>query len=231
MNISVRQANQHNIEHDNIYDATPRTANIPLSAQEATSRAIGAPEEPAEPKSAGPSHEVLEHRNQGDQNPPPQHLVETAMSPTPSPPPVAQVAREPEPVQVMVSEPVIAAPAPVHPVMTSEPVIVSSEPIISAPATTPGPSQPLHIDTQTNGFTPPKQNPNPIDVFEEARRKAFLRDMEEKIPVFPTEPDMNAHTIAANEATKKEEERPQMSATSYPGQEWNPYGEGYEDFE
>jgi hypothetical protein len=54
--------------------------------------------------------------------------------------------------------------------------------------------------------------------------------MEEKIPVFPTEPDVDAQQLAQMAAKKKaEEERPQMSATSYPGQEWNPYGDGWED--
>jgi hypothetical protein len=86
---------------------------------------------------------------------------------------------------------------------------------------------------QPNGSTPPAQ-PNPADIFEEAKRKAQLRDMEEKIPVFPTEPDeMMTDARARAEAARKkaEEDRPLMSATSYPGQEWNPYGDGYEEWE
>ena len=60
------------------------------------------------------------------------------------------------------------------------------------------------------------------DIFEEAKRKQMLKDLEEKIPVFPTEPDMN---LMGGGLKKPEEEMPQMSATSYPGQEWNPYGD------
>jgi hypothetical protein len=68
-------------------------------------------------------------------------------------------------------------------------------------------------------------------MFEEARRKMMLREQEEKIPVFPTEPDMSAG--AAEEAARRrhEEEHPQMSATSYPGQEWNPYEHWADDGE
>jgi len=55
--------------------------------------------------------------------------------------------------------------------------------------------------------------------FEEHKRKMLLAAQEEKIPVFPEEP------AAEEAAEKKAEEAPQMSATSYPGQEWNPYGE------
>ncbi|KAM7201424.1 hypothetical protein V8F20_004888 [Naviculisporaceae sp. PSN 640] len=67
------------------------------------------------------------------------------------------------------------------------------------------------------------------DIFNEEKRKMLIREQEEKIPVFPEEPDMNLAALAA--AKKKEqEELPQMSATSYPGQEWNPYGDGgFED--
>ncbi len=69
--------------------------------------------------------------------------------------------------------------------------------------------------------------------FEEHKRKVLLREQEEKIPVNPTEPDdlpaaANAHATH----TGDEEDLPQMSATSYPGQEWNPYGSfSYEDEE
>lgn len=63
------------------------------------------------------------------------------------------------------------------------------------------------------------------DIFHEEKRKMLIREQEEKIPVFPEEPDMNLAALAA--AKKKEQEDlPQMSATSYPGQEWNPYGDG-----
>lgn len=58
------------------------------------------------------------------------------------------------------------------------------------------------------------------EIFEEHKRKQLLRDMEEKIAIFPTEPQ-------ALEPKKKDDDAPMMSATSYPGQEWNPYGDGW----
>ncbi|KAH8907564.1 hypothetical protein BR93DRAFT_552730 [Coniochaeta sp. PMI_546] len=195
MNINVQQANEHGVEQDNIYDATPRTETI--SMQEPTEEHILSPpaEEPAEPKAGGMSHEVLEHRDhQPETHPsPPRNLVvDTHISPSPSPPPP------------------LAQPAANKQAVTSEPNTTNGA--------TPPPAR----------STPPTSN-NPVDIFEEAKRKAALRDMEEKIPVFPTEPDMNAQALAEMAAKKKaEEDRPQMSATSYPGQEWNPYGDGFE---
>ncbi|EAA36305.2 hypothetical protein NCU01910 [Neurospora crassa OR74A] len=82
-------------------------------------------------------------------------------------------------------------------------------------------------------------------IFEEAKRKQLLREQEEKIPVFSDDDDymmkQNNGTVgAAGTGNKKKEDEdavPMMSATSYPGQEWNPYelgmggdgGEGWED--
>lgn len=57
--------------------------------------------------------------------------------------------------------------------------------------------------------------------FEEAKRKMLQRDMEEKIAVMPEEPEPLTE--------KKGESGPMMSATSYPGQEWNPYEFAYEE--
>ncbi|KAJ4422417.1 hypothetical protein N0V82_002973 [Gnomoniopsis sp. IMI 355080] len=59
------------------------------------------------------------------------------------------------------------------------------------------------------------------EIFEEHKRKQLVRDMEEKIAVMP-EPAML-------EPPKKIDDVPMMSATSYPGQEWNPYGDGFEE--
>ncbi|CAK7219482.1 hypothetical protein SCUCBS95973_003837 [Sporothrix curviconia] len=56
--------------------------------------------------------------------------------------------------------------------------------------------------------------------FEDYKRRLMLKDLEEKIPVFIPEPDDD---LAAQK--QKEQEEPTMSATSYPGQEWNPYDE------
>lgn len=56
--------------------------------------------------------------------------------------------------------------------------------------------------------------------FEDYKRRQMLKDLEEKIPVFVPEPD---EELAAQK--QKQQEEPAMSATSYPGQEWNPYEE------
>jgi len=56
--------------------------------------------------------------------------------------------------------------------------------------------------------------------FEEHKRKMLLAAQEEKIPVFPDE-------VIEEVPEPREEDRPQMSATSYPGQEWNPYGDPF----
>lgn len=63
------------------------------------------------------------------------------------------------------------------------------------------------------------------EIFEEHKRKQLLRDMEEKIAIMPTE--MEPEPINR----RRNDDLPIMSATSYPGQEWNPYGDGFEDFE
>lgn len=63
------------------------------------------------------------------------------------------------------------------------------------------------------------------EIFEEHKRKQLLRDMEEKIALIPTEMEPEPMNRRRND------EMPVMSATSYPGQEWNPYGDGFEDFE
>lgn len=65
----------------------------------------------------------------------------------------------------------------------------------------------------------------PQQEFEEHKRRQFLKDLEEKIPVFVPEADEQLEM-----QKKREQEEPKMSATSYPGQEWNPYGP-YEDDE
>lgn len=65
------------------------------------------------------------------------------------------------------------------------------------------------------------------EIFEEHKRKQLVRDMEEKIALNPTEPD-NMMMLGPG-GKKKGEDAPVMSATSYPGQEWNPYGEAWID--
>ncbi|KUI57028.1 hypothetical protein VP1G_04392 [Cytospora mali] len=72
-------------------------------------------------------------------------------------------------------------------------------------------------DGQANG----KPVQSSAEIFEEHKRKQLLRDMEEKIAINPTEPQM------LETRRKKDDDAPMMSATSYPGQEWNPYGDGW----
>lgn len=201
MYINVQQANEgQDVEQNSLYDATPRTETIPVLHPTQEHIISPPPEEAAEPKASGTSHEVLGHEDRQSPSPaPPQHLVINTHTSSPSPPPIIQ-------------------PEPIHQVIH--------------------PSLPTAANTNsitTNGSTPPavrQTTPAPIkpaDIFEDAKRKAQLRDMEEKIPVFPTEPDVSAQQLAEMAAKKKaEEDRPRMSATSYPGQEWNPYGEGFE---
>lgn len=215
-NIGVEKANQHHVEHDNYYDATPRTS----AAQLEHSADVGATTEESEAKHASSGHGDLVTEGQAVQN----HTLETASSPA-AVQPAAEITPQPDPVQVITSEPAVTEPQPVHPPATSSSALTSEEPIAPDPV----PNNSLHINTTTattNSATPPK----PIDIYEEARRKAMLRDMEEKIPVFPTEPDMEGQARAEAEARRKQEDLPQMSATSYPGQEWNPYGGG-EDYD
>ena len=85
--------------------------------------------------------------------------------------------------------------------------------------------------SKANGTThdmPTKASMTDRELFEEAKRQRLLREQEEKIPVFPQEPDM---VVMTNPVKKQEEDLPQMSATSYPGQEWNPYEAGFGEWE
>lgn len=66
------------------------------------------------------------------------------------------------------------------------------------------------------------------EIFDEHKRKQLVRDMEEKIALNPTEPD-GGMMLGGAAAGRKKEEAPLMSATSYPGQEWNPYGDAWID--
>ncbi|KAM7216652.1 hypothetical protein V8F06_007967 [Rhypophila decipiens] len=147
-----------------------------------------------------------------------------AQQPPPPPVPIqsSPIKREqqqqPPPVQP-VSEPSSPTPPPAKLADASS----SSEPngngSINEP---PAPSQP---PTHING----KPITSSADIFNQEKRKMLIREQEEKIPVFPTEPDIDMAAVAAAAAKKKKEaesEMPQMSATSYPGQEWNPYGDG-----
>ncbi|KAK3996282.1 hypothetical protein QBC44DRAFT_318592 [Cladorrhinum sp. PSN332] len=98
--------------------------------------------------------------------------------------------------------------------------------IASATVATLKPASPSNKTTQ-NGTTVAKEN---IAIFERAKKRAEeekMREerlvMEEKIPVFDDDMLLAA---GQNKAGGPNEEKVMMSATSYPGQEWNPYGDG-----
>lgn len=77
-----------------------------------------------------------------------------------------------------------------------------------------------------NGANIGKPTQTSQEIFEEHKRKQLVRDMEEKIALNPTEPD---NMMLGPGGKKKGEDAPLMSATSYPGQEWNPYGDAWID--
>lgn len=77
-----------------------------------------------------------------------------------------------------------------------------------------------------NGANSGKPVQTSQEIFDEHKRKQLVRDMEEKIALNPTEPDS---TMLGPGGKKKGEDAPLMSATSYPGQEWNPYGDAWID--
>ncbi|KKY38928.1 hypothetical protein UCDDA912_g01063 [Diaporthe ampelina] len=78
-----------------------------------------------------------------------------------------------------------------------------------------------------NGVNSSKPMQTSQEIFEEHKRKQLVRDMEEKIALNPTEPD--SMVMLGPGGKKKGDDAPLMSATSYPGQEWNPYGDAWID--
>lgn len=122
----------------------------------------------------------------------------------------------------MVTEPVMAAPVVPQTKKTSSP-----DPEPEAPSPTEselGHNQTRKTDgaaeNSSNGVLNEKPVQSSQEIFEEHKRKQLLRDQEEKIAVFPSEPEM------LSLPKKKDDDHIQMTATSYPGQEWNPYGDG-----
>lgn len=77
-----------------------------------------------------------------------------------------------------------------------------------------------------NGASSDKPVQTSQEIYEEHKRRQLVRDMEEKIALNPTEPDS---MMLGPGGKKKAEDAPLMSATSYPGQEWNPYGDAWID--
>ncbi|KAJ4386180.1 hypothetical protein N0V93_009073 [Gnomoniopsis smithogilvyi] len=149
------------------------------------------------------------------------------------------------------NEPKEASTGQQHFILDSAPVINEVKPADHPPATSPVPSAyPLE---RSKPASPEEEPPSPTEselkpeetkidesnetgknntingkpvqssqeIFDEHKRRQLVRDMEEKIAVMP-EPAML-------EPPKKADDVPMMSATSYPGQEWNPYGDGFED--
>ncbi|KAK4215856.1 hypothetical protein QBC37DRAFT_280821 [Rhypophila decipiens] len=144
----------------------------------------------------------------------PQNRAQVAIQSSP-------IKREQPPVQP-VSEPSSPTPPPAN---LADAANSSGEPNGTGSTSTNEPPAPSPPVTHING----KPITSSADIFNQEKRKMLIREQEEKIPVFPTEPDIDMAAVAAAAAKKKKEaesEMPQMSATSYPGQEWNPYGDG-----
>lgn len=155
----------------------------------------------AEPKSPGPSRETT--------SPASVAAVQPTITPMIVPPPVERLSVQSTGNSSTDSN-----------TISDSSVIASPRPRTSAAAGTNGTEDDENID---NADTPPITMSTARTVFEEAKRQHLLREQEEKIPVLDPQPDPVP--------VKKEDELPQMSATSYPGQEWNPYEAGFGDWE
>ncbi|KAK4649673.1 uncharacterized protein QC761_121110 [Podospora bellae-mahoneyi] len=216
------------VPDDNIYDATPRNSQF-------------APQE--QPKQQPESQQQQQQRA----SPPPQPQTPQQQEEQQRQSPV-QTRSSPMEAEntIIISEPTetksagpshdttrpkleLKPPAEPRPRSNSPPAVdhdsdddlsdVESPIIASATVATLKPASPSNKTTQTGAVA--REN---IAIFERAKKKAEEERiaqermvMEEKIPVFDDE--------MMNAGKKKEDEKVQMSATSYPGQEWNPYGE------
>ena len=92
------------------------------------------------------------------------------------------------------------------------------------PVTVAGPSDITAAATETAAKKPATTTANTGDGLVEEKQVVFsMREQEEKIPVLTDQDRKQGHQL--------DEDVPMMSATSYPGQEWNPYGnlEDYND--
>jgi len=239
------------VAEDNLYDATPRQSQFPAQQQQQQ------PQSQSPPPQAQSQFPVQQQPQPQARSPPPQQqyeVVNHAPIISFSPPPPQQVAA---PHTIVINGPVEPKSAglshevtrPRLGVETPEPAAHASDvdhdhdhdhddldfdsdmesPIIQdAAIATVQQASPSTSPTAQNGGAAAKDN---VAIFERAKRKAeeereaeMRLVLEEKIPVF-SEQDEAA-------SRRKEEEKPQMSATSYPGQEWNPYGEGgFEEWE
>jgi hypothetical protein len=198
---------------------------------------------PTEPKSAGPAHELTR----------PQPLNTTTISDSPSPPlihaPPITISSSPSPPLIHRPPPTtITSPNPDHHSDVDdldfdsdmESPIIQDASIATLQQASPTNNNTNSVTTTPTGTTTttatgtgtaPAQNggaaaKDNVAIFERAKKKAEEQReaemrliLEEKIPVFDEDQLLGAKK-------RSEEERVQMSATSYPGQEWNPYGDG-----
>ncbi|KAJ2906018.1 uncharacterized protein MKZ38_003501 [Zalerion maritima] len=128
--------------------------------------------------------------------------------------PVAQKPHDPKPEPNNTPEPEQQQPrAKDPPKQEDSGAKTASKPTSTTP--TAGPSN-------SASTTPPSEVPRVHAPFSEEKQVTVnLKDQEEKILVETDQNDRPRHG---------DEEMPMMSATSYPGQEWNPYG-GFEDWD
>ncbi|KXX73022.1 hypothetical protein MMYC01_210655 [Madurella mycetomatis] len=211
---------QQRVPEDNIYDATPRHSQFPNQQQQqkpAVNTIIISG--PVEPKSAGPSHEATR----------------------PAPAPAAAATTTKPPVEDTTTNPTMPPLIQTHHIQPSSTPEMDSDTDMESPiiaSATIATLQKSPSNSSPGGTSSPNSSSaaaaakDNVAIFERAKRKAEAQReaerrlvLEEKIPVFPSEPDEPGRR-------REEEMVPQMSATSYPGQEWNPYGEGgFEEWE
>lgn len=190
------------------------------------------------------------------QQPPPQpQLQQQATAAAPSPPPApspAPAVQQPQQQQQQHPQTMLISPSP-SPSPTQTPEPSKSQP--DSTTTNGNGNGNGVIITTASGFPPNPSNPKGIvkpltdkEIFdqakrrqEEAMREQLLRAQEEKIPVFDDDhygnnPNGNGTGPGGKKKDENEDAVPMMSATSYPGQEWNPYGgfgggdgEGWDD--
>jgi len=249
------------VAEDNLYDATPRQSEFPAGQQdlprEAQSQSQSPPQPPpqsplrqkqeqqqqqqppnhvtnnnivitapVEPKSAGLSHEVVRPANPGAASPSPPAA-------TPAPPVITfDPPKNDESHQDLDEDLEFDSDMDESPIIQDASIatLKQASPSQSPTATTTGGSAAAPAQ---NGGAAAKDN---VAIFERAKKKAEeQREMErrmmleEKIPVFDADADEGG---PGGKQNGDGEAAPVMSATSYPGQEWNPYGEGgFEDWE
>ncbi|EAQ90016.1 hypothetical protein CHGG_06635 [Chaetomium globosum CBS 148.51] len=236
------------VAEDNLYDATPRQSQFPTGQQEPPQ----SPPPQSPPPQSPPPQSPLPQRPQPQQQPrsdvPSNTIVITAPVEPKSAGLSREVARPPNNLPLSPAD----TPSPPPPTITFDAAPDNDDedglddfddsdmesPIIAdaSIATVHQQASPSTSPTATaaaaaaqNGGAAAKDN---VAIFERAKKKAEEQReaerrlmMEEKIPVFSegeTDP---------NNAKNDTEARPQMSATSYPGQEWNPYGDGFEGWD